>query len=319
MLVASGLAIAGTVTSPASGATPQPKAWKSGVFSGYGPGGVDAFATWRGSTVQTATDFTPWDNWSLIEKPAWSIWAWGLAPAVQPVLSVPMWPNTGGSLAQAATGAYNTHFATLARNLVAAGLSTAVLRIAWEFNGTWYPWSVRTSTDAANFAKAWRQIVGAMKAVPGQRFGFDWAPTVRQGGVDPALAYPGDAYVTDIGLSAYDWNERLNPTAAQRWSDLVNNGYGLAWQARFAAAHRKPVAFAEWGLAYNAADPAGGGGDDPTFIQNMYTWFATHNTAFENYFNSDTDYGLSYGMKTGSGRFPVAAALYRTLWAARPR
>jgi beta-mannanase len=298
----------------ASAARPAARTWKSGVFHGYGPQGDLAFGTWRGAAVQTATDFTAWDDWSLIENPQWDIAAWQSAPSVQPVWSMPMWPNTGGSLAEAASGADNAHWAALGNNLVAAGLSTVVLRIGWEFNGTCYPWWVKSAAAAADYAEAWRQIVGTLKAVPGQHFGFDWAPTINPGGIDPALAYPGDAYVTDIGISAYDWNERPNPTAAQRWSDLVNNGDGLAWQANFAAAHNKPIAFAEWGLAYNDADPGAGGGDDTLFIQNMYNWFASHDTAFEDYFDSDTSYGVFYGINTGSGRFPNASSLYRKLW-----
>jgi beta-mannanase len=301
-------------SSPSSATALPARTWKSGVFHGYGPAGDLAFGTWRGAAVQTATDFTAWDDWALIENPQWDIAAWQPVPSVQPTLSMPMWPNTGGSLAQAASGADNAHWAVLGANLVAAGMDEVTLRIGWEFNGTWYPWSVGTAAGAARYAAAWRQIVGTLKAVPGQHFSFDWAPTLSPGGIDPALAYPGDAYVTNIALSVYDWNQRPDPTAAQRWSDLVNNGYGLAWQAQFALAHHKQISFPEWGLAHNAAAPAAGGGDDTTFIQNMYSWFAAHNTAYENYFDSDTTYGLYSGITTGSGRFPNAAALYRRLW-----
>ena len=106
---------------------------------------------------------------------------------------------------------------------------------------------------------------------------------------------------------------RLLPPAA-RWSDLVTNGYGLAWQARFAAAHHKPIAFPEWGEVIATSTPGLGGGDDPYFIEQMRRWFASHQTAFEDYFNSDTSYGTYYGIDTGSGKFPTASATYRSLW-----
>jgi hypothetical protein len=252
-------------------------------------------------------------NWSLIENPAWDIAAWSSDPTVQPVLSMPMWPNTGGSLAEAASGADNAHWAALAKNLIAGGLGTAILRIGWEFNGSWYPWSVLNATDAAAFAQAWRQIVGTIQRVPGQHFGFDWSMTASAGGVNPALAYPGDSYVTTVDMDVYDWNQTAGSTPAQRWHDTVTNGYGLAWQASFAAAHRKPISFAEWALAYNPAYPAAGGGDDPLCIQNMYNLFASHYTAFENYFDVDS-MGLDFGITTGNGVFPNATALYRKLY-----
>jgi hypothetical protein len=115
-------------------------------------------------------------------------------------------------------------------------------------------------------------------------------------------------------MSVYDWSSTPYLASSDRWKELVNNRYGLAWQARFATQHRKPISFPEWGLAINVNAPGYGGGDNPTFIQNMYSWFGSHNTAFENYFDSDTDYGIYYGVHTGSGRFPVASATYQQLY-----
>jgi hypothetical protein len=294
---------------------PAGVSWPSGVFSGYGPTGDVQFGAWRGTPVTTATDFLPQDTWAQMENPAWAIPAWGPAPTIHPDFSLAMWPWSGGNLADAAAGNYNSHFAALAQNLVAGGLGSATIRLAWEFNGTWYRWSVSNAAQAAQYAEAWRQIVSAMRSVPGSSFSFDWAPTAAQGGINPALAYPGDSYVTDIGLDVYDWNATPGLTPAQRWSQLVGTGYGLAWQTNFAAAHHKPIAFPEWGLASSTFAPASSGGDDPTFVTNMHTWFATHKPAFENYFNSDSpSTGMFDGITTGNGLFPQATAVYRQLF-----
>jgi hypothetical protein len=288
------------------------------VFAGFGPTVDQQFGDWRGAPIQTATDYTSSDNWSNLQNPTWTISHWAAVPSVQPDLSIAMWPASGGDLATAASGAYNGYFQTLAQNLVTGGLPGASIRLGWEFNGTWYRWSVKTAADAANYAEAWRQIVSAMRSVPGQQFSFDWAPTQSTGGLDPAQSYPGDAYVTDIGLDVYDWNPTSNATAAERWNALVNSGYGLAWQASFAASHGKPIAFPEWGLVYNSSNPPAGGGDDPAFIQSMYNWFASHNTSFENYSNiDDPNSGIDWGLTTGNGRFPQAAALYHQLYSAQ--
>jgi hypothetical protein len=287
--------------------------WQSGVFNGFGPAPDITFGNWRGLSVQTGTDYVSASTWSLIENPAWDLAAWH-GSTVRPVLSLQVGPP-GSSMAQAATGAYNSHYVALAKNLVAAGLGNAILRFDWEFNGTWYPWSVKTAADAANFAAGWRQIVGAMKTVPGANFGFDWCVAGASSGVDPALAYPGDAYVTTIGMDVYDWNWVPGQTAAQRWNGLVNAPYGLQWQANFAAQHGKQVSFAEWGLTYSPYYPAYSGGDDPTFVQNMYNWFGSHNTAFEDYFNADEpSSGQYYSMTDGYNLFPQASALYKQLW-----
>jgi hypothetical protein len=290
--------------------------WRSGAFVGYGGAGLSHFAAWRGAPVQTATDYIGSDNWGEIEDPAWAISQWAADRAVGPDLSVAMWPATGGSLSAAASGAYNSYFTTLANNLVAGGLGSVSIRLGWEFNGSGYRCSVGSASGAAEFAAAWRQIVTAMRAEPGANFSFDWCPNLQAGGVNPALAYPGDAYVSDIGMDVYDWNETAsNETATERWGDLVHRGYGLAWQASFAAAHGKPIAFPEWGLVSDLADPAAGGGDDPSFVQNMFNWFGSHDVSFEDYFDTDapgidTDYGLT----TGNGQFPNAVALYQKLY-----
>lgn len=289
--------------------------WKSGVFAGYGPAADEQFATWRGAPVQTATDYLESTDWDDIENPAWDIWAWRQSPGIQPVFSVQMWPNTGGSLAAAAAGRYNAHFAAMARRLIAGGLGSAIIRLGWEFNAAWYPWSVHNAREASQYAEAWRQIVGTIKRVRGGHFGFDWSMTISTGGINPARAYPGNAYVSSIGMDVYDWNSPTsNENPSQRWKEIVGDRYGLTWQARFAAAHHKPVSFPEWAVAYELLAPLAGGGDDPTFIQNMYDWFATHHTAFEDYFDADANF-VDYGLTTGNGMFARSTALYKRLYA----
>jgi hypothetical protein len=299
--------------------------WRSGVFDGAGPYGDLAFADWRGAAITTATDFLPANTWSEIEDPAWAIDVWRSAPSVTPGLSVAMWPWSGGSLVEAAAGEYDGHFAKLAENLVDAGLGGVTIRLGWEFNGSWYRWAVKNAAGAAQFAQAWRTIVDAMRSIPGQSFNFDWAPDLAFGGVNPALAYPGNAYVSDIGLDVYDWARSAGETATTRWNGLVDATYGLQWQATFAAAHDKPVAFPEWGLTYTPSSSSKGsfrpsprskaGDDDTLFIRNMYDWFSSHETAFEDYFDSDSiSVRLDDAITDAFNPFPKATALYRQLF-----
>ena len=60
--------------------------------------------------------------------------------------------------------------------------ANAILRLGWEFNGTWYPWAVTDPTDAADFAAYFRNIVTAMRLVPGHRVPIRVEPDV---GIEP--------------------------------------------------------------------------------------------------------------------------------------
>ncbi|HWA66044.1 MAG TPA: glycosyl hydrolase, partial [Mycobacteriales bacterium] len=285
--------------------------WLSGVYAGHSPADDEAFAKWRGAAIQVATDFVGGGAWESIEHPLVLSLAWRKDYAVQLVVSVPMWPATGGSLSDAAAGDYNSNYAQLAKTLVSDGRANSVIRLGWEFNTPYFRWQVASPQDAALYAVAWRQAVTSMRSVSGAKFTFVWNPNLSNDGPDPALAYPGDTYVDDIGLDVYDRGLTGGETPAQRWNDLVHQRYGLAWQASFAARHDKPIAFPEWGLVHDPGAPIAGG-DDPYFIQQMHAWFASHRTAFEVYFDGPQDAGSTFAI--GDGSFPKAAALYLRLF-----
>jgi hypothetical protein len=285
--------------------------WKSGVFAGYTAGPDEAFAKWRGAAIQTATDFVSSGSWTQIAHPLSVKLAWRQDHAVQLVLSVPMWPDTGGSFGEVAAGTDNEYFRGLAATLVGEKRDDTVIRLGWEFNTPFFRWQVKTPAEARQYAEGWRQVVRSMRSVAGQHFQFVWNPDLADQGINPALAYPGDAYVDDIGLDVYDRSQRPGQNPTQRWDALVHQRFGLQWHASFAAAHHKPVAFPEWGLVQDPGSPTDGG-DDPTFVRQMHAWFASHHTAFENYFNGPSPDGGNYTINGGA--FPKSAAVYRQLF-----
>ena len=202
------------------------------------------------------------------------------------VLGVPILPGTG-SLAQGAAGDYDRYFTTLAQNLVSDGEANAILRLGWEFNGSWYPWYVQSSTDAANFDKFWQHIVTTMRAVPGEQFKFLW--NAERGHRHELFTRPGLSRQRLCGLRRHRRLRRIlgdARTPAAAWSNQLTQQWGLNWLATFAAANGKPIAIPEWSVSIRS--DGGGMGDDPAFVANMADWFVAHNVAFDDIFSFDS-------------------------------
>jgi len=63
--------------------------------------------------------------------------------------------------------------------------------------------------------------------------------------------------------------------------------HGLDWFVSLAQQHQKPLAVAEWGLW--AEGSGHGGGDDPSYIENMHDFFAANDVAFADYFDASVN------------------------------
>jgi hypothetical protein len=234
-------------------------------------------------------------QWSDVETPDWMLGPWGdwqtAHPTLPLLLGVPMLLQSGTSYATGATGAYNFHYATLADRIEANNLKHVIVRLGWEFN-------LQPVPSAADFRNYWAQIVNTMRGAlpPGFDIKFMYNPLVERN-IDLIACYPGDAYVDLIGVDRHDhygsgYVANVQPSAAiqaQAWAGYLNgNGtpWGLNWFADFARLHSKPLCVPEWGCwAIGGGIPAGG--DDPSFVQNMYDWMVANNVIFEGYFDSD--------------------------------
>ncbi|MDP8910076.1 MAG: glycoside hydrolase family 26 protein, partial [Chloroflexota bacterium] len=282
-----------------------------GVFPGSGnTAGAIAFGSRTGRTLTYAHDFLDRRTWSSMNDVSWLAQRWLRAGYTNRlVLTVPMIPDAGGTLASGAAGNYNQHFRTLAETLVGEGQQDVILRIGHEFNGDWYRWTIDVPNGGPLYAAYWRQIVTTMRAVPGSNFRFDWSPnngsswTASGRQLEAETAWPGDAYVDFVGLDVYDqswasWN--ADPVA--RWGEYLNAKNGMRWHATFAAAHGKPMTFPEWALAQRS--DGNGGGDSAYFVEQMYWWIRSHDVAYHLYFESPDPNG-EYGMF--SGYFPNGA------------
>lgn len=163
-----------------AGRTDEPV--RFGVFSGTDVAGTRKFEKWAGHKITYAVDFGPRQTWGDIADPRGVLDEWGDTKYTL-VLAVPMLPATlnpdnamklkNRLMRAGGHGAYDEYFVTLAENLVESGQEKAVLRVGWEFNLRSWAWG----TDKEKLYIAfYRQIVDAMRSVPGQKFEFDWNP-----------------------------------------------------------------------------------------------------------------------------------------------
>jgi hypothetical protein len=300
------------VMDPSASLTPPPVTLSGAYVGAANSSALSAFTAWRGSSAPIVLDYLGQDAWSDISNPRWLLDEWQSfhQSGGQLVLSVPMLVSSPtGSFAAGVAGHYDAYFASLGQQLVADGYDSIILRMGWEFNGNWFPWSVQTGSATMRpqeFVAYWRHLVDLFRAIPGSKFGFDWTINNGSDGEAAIASYPGSKYVDYIGVDLYDrgWAPDGGPISdpATRWNQIVNQQYGLNWWLAFAQAHHKPISLPEWGLEYQSG--WNGGGDDPYFIDQMYAWIRRNHPAYETYFN----YG---GSVINSGETPLAAAAYQ--------
>ena len=303
-VVAATLAVAMTLAPPA----PQAGATEFGVYEGAGCDGrarLPIFEKWSGHRVERTVDALDRRDWSHLESSAkWIAQCWR-GSGVALTLSVPMFPEDGtGNLRDGAAGRYDESFRKVAQDLIDNGYADATIRIGWEANGAWMAWT--GAHDPAGYVLYWRHIVAVMRAVPGQRFTFEWCPNIGRHDVPADQLYPGDDVVDLIGLDVYNdyWQPALaNPDL--RWAYMMDQPYGLKWHFDFAREHHKPISFPEWGTGDR---PDGhGAGDDPTFIRGMLDWFAQTRPVYESYWDVQAS---DYDAQLSAGHYPLAAAAF---------
>jgi hypothetical protein len=285
------------------------------------PSGLAAFDLATKTTSRIASDYLP-DNygWSGVDGSGGSLW-WLLAKGWSGTgytlsLGVPMIPENAagrplGTLRVGATGAYDKYFVILARTLIAAGESNAYLRLGWEFDGAWFAWRATTPAAERQFAAYFRHIVVSMRSVRGGHFRFVWNPTApafTDAYYKVGLAYPGNAYVNEIGLDDYDQTWVTPQTPANEWDKTTLPALRAA--EKFAKG-KEPLAIDEWGVAI--ITNGHGLGDDPLYIDNFIAWMKNpkNDVAYESYFDYNTlPYGGNVNADLTGGAFPQSLTAF---------
>ncbi|MGN6666211.1 MAG: glycoside hydrolase family 26 protein [Trinickia sp.] len=275
------------------------------------------FSNWLGKRVMYRLVFVNGSSWSDIANPYFlgsATKAWLKSnPGRVEVISLPMLPNSGnqGQLAGIAKGYYDAHYKQLAENIASktGAPQRVIIRLGWEFNGKWYPWSAVGA--ASQYKAAYRHIVQVMRSKCNV-LRFEW--TVNWGtnpnNFDWTTAYPGDDVVDIIGTDLYDQYNK-------GWNDILNRYEGLAFFRNFARKHGKSEAYSEWGVSIKPSPI--GHGDDTAYIQNMYNWIQAGGSKvlYANYWNTNSGgpNGVIFSA-SGSPRVtvPKSAALYKKLF-----
>lgn len=228
-------------------------------------------------------------SWKDIADANW-IWAkesgvpaWRLKHFDRPIdVGVPLIPTDGkGSyndyLKEAISGAQDSTYLSLGRNLAKYGSETVYARLWWEFNMN------PIKQDSNLFKTAWRRAVPLIRrgfknaAAKGQLLNIVWC--TNSGTPSPLPFYPGDDVVDIIGSDTYGmvWGD-ADPTEKQMLDRITKGKYLLQWQADFANQHKKPTCIGEFGNVAakgSKARDSHGAGDCPAYIDAIYDWIKT--------------------------------------------
>ncbi|MEU8674794.1 glycosyl hydrolase [Streptomyces sp. NPDC048560] len=318
LLAAGGIvATTSTGTDTTDGAPPSRAAddgtTAHGAYVGYGPEGVRRTAElsrWLGGAeLRAGHSYLPGDLWSNIEgKPdflrSWATWRNADEDRMF-VLNVPMLERNEEGVGDAevrrllragAAGDYDHHFRRLAERLVQLSIPDTVIVLGWEMNGITY--THRCGPDPTAWKAYWNRIVTTMRAVPGQKFRFDFAPSRGTDAVPWTRCYPGDDVVDIIGMDTYD------QPPGRSFEEQVNGPYGLQKHVDFAAEHDKPISFPEWGLFRN--------GDNSVYMRRMLEWIEKHDPVYQ----TITDY-CPHGVWQCSEN-PQSSRTYRSMMSKNP-
>jgi hypothetical protein len=276
--------------------------WASGAYLPNGtPAAARAFGNWRRRPLDIVEVWLSQSSWATITSPRWLYRRWQHAPYTM-AFSVPMLPDTPHATIQScADGADNAHWRQFGRIIRRYGLGSSIIRLGWEFNGTWTHWA---ATNPTAWAQCWRQAVTAARTTAPQ-LRWDWNVNrgVSSALADPTRAYPGNHYVTMIGVDSYDWWPAASTPGG--WHQQLDGTQGLSYWLAFARAHHKKLSVPEWGsIRYGTS----AGGDDPGYIRHMRAFFAAHarSLAFETIFQG------TIGNYESGHAMPAAAHAYKT-------
>ncbi|WP_409331686.1 hypothetical protein [Trujillonella humicola] len=298
--------LAGSVTGPT---------WRSGASGNEVPTGE--FAAWRGTDLPIAGAWADSNQgqlalWQVRPDGQYGGWTADLDYAIGAIERHESW-------AAAARGAYDARWTRSLQELARSWEGrpgTLYLRLAHEFNGTWFPWSV-TAGESADFVAAWQRF---------RALQLTWFPAARlvftpnyetpaEQRLDWRTFFPGPEYVDVISIPYFNAWPYVD-TPEEFWQrafavDSFGAPSGIHRHLEFARSVGLPLAVSEWG-------PHARFGDAGVYVEEMNQYFritagdGPGQLLYEILFNVPID-GNAFALMPAT-RSPIAADRYRELW-----
>jgi len=156
------------------------------------------------------------------------------------------------------------------------------MRLMHEMNGDWYPWGEGVNGNTpGDYVAAWRHVWTIFVEENAEHnVVWEWAPNEKFQGSSPLEPlYPGDEYVDEIGISAYNWGDGTVGPVRSRWREfgpMISPTLDII--AEFA---NRPIGVSETGSS-------GNGGDRAKWIEGMFDDALKRELAFITYFELKT-------------------------------
>lgn len=255
------------------------------------------FDAWAGFHQDFLTSFINCDTWANAAASDWGFDIMSQQPPGENIEEIVcISTDEDPSLADTASGMYDTYIQQVGQLFIKHGYPNAIIRLGHEFDGNWYPWGLDggvNNNDFTDFIAAFRHVAGILKGIS-PTFTIVWNPgcSYYAEAMDSEKGYPGDDVVDVVGVDCYDDGSGVD--------HLINGVYGMNQWAQFASQHGKPIALPEWGLY-------GSSGDDPDYIQGMFNFLVSHDTYLESFWDSDD--GDTHSQIT-TGEAPNSGAMF---------
>ncbi|MFB6395200.1 glycoside hydrolase family 26 protein [Polymorphospora lycopeni] len=277
---------------------------------------VERFCVERGSVCRVAHTYTDRTTYeSMTRDTGWTFEEFDGFPGVLVVSQGLVPEGRPQDLAGCARGEFDQLWRDFGALMVRHDRADSVVRLGWEFNGTFMPWH---GADTEVWIACYRRAADGIRATNPHVL-LDWTinahgtPDGVCGGVS-TNCYPGDDYVDIVGIDNYDhWPAARTKADFDRIAAAPD---GLDWLFAFARERGKPFSVGEWGVV-----PTGDAGrENPDFVRWMHAWFAAHaaDLAYEAYFSNCDAGGVQSSLfragEPGCRANPGTADVYRELF-----
>jgi len=174
-----------------------------GAFAKGVPGSYDPVLSFAGATGVRPNIALYYSGWYEKFQSVFAVQA--KANGAVPFIQI---EPRGVQFAAIVHGVYNTYLRVFATQVASYGARTGqgvIIGFGHEMNGYWYPWG-NGHVRPALFVAAWRHIVNVFRQQGADNVTWLWTVNIidpARGIPSPAAWWPGDSYVTWVGIDGY--------------------------------------------------------------------------------------------------------------------